>query len=110
VNFRSFDFRATAGKLFSVSTKRHTPLSEIARIYGLTKQGAAYLVGKHGFDAVTNPCLLLRKLLQGRSCPLRVRLINPDFLSDAQHAMHSAPFRMAVKPRAIRRPKTLSQH
>jgi hypothetical protein len=110
VNFRYFDFRATAGKIVSVSTKRHTPLSEIARIYGLTKQGAAYLVSRHGYGATCNPCLLLWKLLQGRSCPLRVRLINPDFLSDAQHAMDTAPFRMAVRPRAIRKPKSLSQH
>jgi hypothetical protein len=110
VNFRYFDFRATAGKIVSVSTKRHTPLSEIARIYGLTKQGAAYLIKAHGFSAVTNPRWLLVQLLEGRSSPLRTRLSDPAFLAAAQHSMDTAPFRMAVRPRASRKPKSLSQH
>lgn len=96
-----------AGKIVSVSTKRHTPLSEIAKTYGLTKQGAAYLIATHGFDAVTNPKWLLMKLLQGRSSALRTRLSDPDFLKQAQFGMDTAAFRCAVKPRAIRKPKTL---
>jgi hypothetical protein len=89
---------------------RHTPLSEISRIYEITKPGAAYLIKVHGFDAVTNPKWLLMKLLEGRSSPLRTRLSNPEFLKQAQFGMDTARFRMAVKPRAIRKPKSLSQH
>jgi hypothetical protein len=86
---------------------RHTPLSEISRIYQITKPGAAYLIKAHGFDAVTNPKWLLMKLLEGRSSALRTRLSNPEFLKQAQFAMDTAPFRMAVRPRPLRRPKSL---
>ena len=88
---------------------RHTPLSEIGRIYQITKPGAAYLIKVHGYPAVTSPRWLLVQLLEGRSSPLRTRLSDPTFLAAAERSMSTAAFRMAVRPRAIRKPKTLSQ-
>lgn len=89
-----------------MDAKRHTPLSEIGKIYQTTKQGAAYLIAQHGYEVVTLPRLLLSKLLEGRASPLRTRLSDPDFLTKAEQAMETAPFRCAVRPPATRKHKS----
>ena len=87
-------------------SKHPITLAEIAKIYRLTRQGAAWLVKRHGYPAATNPRWLLMKLLDARACPLRSRLSDPAFLSAAEHSMSTAPFRCAINPRAIRKTAT----
>jgi hypothetical protein len=89
-----------------VSKHRAIPLSELARIYRMSKQGISHLIEVHGYSAVISPRWLLVQLMEGRACPLRTRLSDPTFLSAAEHSMNTAPFRCAIKPRAIRKTTT----
>jgi hypothetical protein len=87
-------------------SKHPITLAEIAKIYRLTRQGAAWLVKRHGYPAATNPRWLLMKLLDGRACTLRTRLSDPAFRADAELSMGSAAFRCAIRPgTAIRKTK-----
>jgi hypothetical protein len=83
-------------------SKHAITFSELASIYQITKQGAAWLVARHGYDAVCVPDLLFREMLGSRATPLRSRLACPEFRKTAQRYLHTAAFRCAIKPRDIR--------
>jgi hypothetical protein len=79
----------------------------LAAAYDVTPQRASQLVAEHGWDVATNPQALFRELLTRRACPLRSKLSDPLFRAKAERSLSAAAFRCAVKPRAIRKPKSL---
>jgi hypothetical protein len=78
--------------------------------YKIQRQRAAQLVGEFGWNTVANPDALFSALLGRDACLLRWKLSDPAFRAAAARALSTAPFRMAVRPRASRKPKSLSQH
>jgi hypothetical protein len=88
-----------------MSKRNPITFSEIGRIYGTSKQGAFHFVKKYGRDVVENPDAFFAALLEGKACTTRALLSHPAGRERARLAMRTAPFRLAVAPRPVRKSK-----
>jgi hypothetical protein len=78
--------------------KHHYSFADLARPYGITRQRAAQLVARYGWDVVSNPNRLFEKLLDApASSGLRTRLACPDFRQSVADTLATAPFRYGLR-------------